>query len=652
MTDITRILKEIGFNDNEVKLYLALIRFGQKPISFLAKKTNLNRGLAYTILHDLVEKGLATKQSKGRVQYFSAMEPEQLLAHLESKKKLISTQQERVKEILSQLNTLSNPFSSKPKVRTFDGIEGVRSLLSQIRVAKDNKLLAYISFAETVAFIGDEDLSQFIEQLCSYNYNLDIIRTREKARERLSEEPEEKIEYPKCLNVFSKRSSQLNLRYAPRDLPFPMSMFIFDDKIALLSSESESFGVLIESKEFSGMQRNIFELIWASLSQTTVRIGIAHSLSGTMAISERPLVDALLMAIEEINQKGGILGKRVDPIVIDCESNPKTFAKKTESIIIKQDVNTIFGGWTSASRKRMLPLIEKYDSLLWYSIQYEGLEDSENTIYTGASPNQQILPAIDWAINNLGKKCFLVGSDYVYPVSANEIAKSRINELGAKVVGEDYIPLGSSSVSKIVKKIIKNKPDFILNTINGDTNIAFFKELRKQGITSKKIPTISFSIGEEEVSRMDTKLVTGDYAAWCYFQSFESKENKKFIENFKNKYGSYRVTGDPIQTSYLSMLLYAAAVESAGSFETNAVKEAARGLTIRAPEGTVRIDPDNFHLHRKARIGRFDLEGQIEAIWSSKTAIKPDPFPGYKSKQEWKDFIKSLYKKWENNWQK
>ena len=283
-------------------------------------------------------------------------------------------------------------------------------------------------------------------------------------------------------------------------------------------------------------------------------------------------------------------------------------------------------------------------------MQFEGLEHSPNIIYTGAAPNQQVLPAVDWAIKHLGKKFFLVGSDYVFPRCANEIMSGRIKELKGTVVGEEYERIGGSNFKAIVKKIAQTKPDVILNTINGDSNIDFFKTLRAAGITPKRIPTISFSIAEEEISRMHPETMAGDYAAWSYFQSINAKENAQFIRNFQQRYGKHRVTSDPIETAYCTVDLFAQALRKAGTDDVTAIRESARGIHFTAPEGSIRIDPDNLHLHRIARIGKLKEDGQFQIIWSSESPLKPDPYPKYKSQAEWHAFVEKLRKTWKGHW--
>src|SRR5262249_51211479 len=269
-----------------------------------------------------------------------------------------------------------------------------------------------------------------------------------------------------------------------------------------------------------------------------IKVGVLHSRTGTMAISERPVIDATLLAIEEVNEKGGVLGRPIEAVIEDGQSDNATFAARAEKLITQDKVATVFGCWTSASRKTVLPVFEKHDHLLFYPVQYEGLEQSPNVVYTGAAPNQQIIPALKWCLTFLKKrKFFLVGSDYVFPRAANAILRDQARALGADIVGEEYLVLGSSDVGDIVRKIGAARPDAILNTINGDSNTAFFRALRAAGVTPDRIPTISFSISEEELSGLSTKDLIGDYAAWNYFQSVERPQNQAFVKRFQDRYG-------------------------------------------------------------------------------------------------------------------
>ena len=381
-----------------------------------------------------------------------------------------------------------------------------------------------------------------------------------------------------------------------------------------------------------------------------IKIGILHSLSGTMAISESVVVDSVLLAVEESNSRGGILGREVIPIIKDGQSDWDIFADEAENLIVEEEVDVVFGGWTSASRKTMKPVFEEYNHLLFYPVQYEGLESSPNIIYTGAAPNQQVLPAIDWANKELGNKFFLVGSDYIFPRSAGEIMKAKILEIGGSVVGEEYKVLGERDFVDVVDKIVASNPDVILNTINGDSNIEFFKELRKNKIYSYEIPTISFSIAESEIRLIGTKSMQGDYASWNYFQSISNENNQKFVKSFQEKYGSHRVVADPMEAGYVGVYLYAKAVESVGSTDIIKVRETLKGLTLNAPEGVVGIDPENNHLSKIIRIGQILPNGQFKIVSSSEQPIKAQPYPDYKTKEQWNSFLDNLYNQWDKSW--
>lgn len=319
--------------------------------------------------------------------------------------------------------------------------------------------------------------------------------------------------------------------------------------------------------------------------ENVIKVGILHSLSGTMSISETSLRDAELMAIEEINANNGVLGKKIVPVVEDGASDWPTFAEKAKKLLERDKVATIFGCWTSASRKAVLPVVEKYNGLLWYPVQYEGLESSPNIFYTGASANQQIVPAVEWLLKQGKKRFFLLGSDYVFPRTANKIIKAQLKAMGGEVVAEEYTPLGHTDYSTIINKIKTSKPDVVFNTLNGDSNVAFFKQLNAAGITAKDIPTMSVSIAEEEIRGIGPEYVKGHYAVWNYFQSVDTPENKEFVRKFKERYGQNRVTADPIEAAYFQVYLWAKAVEKAGSTEVDKVRQAAKGIEFKAPGG-------------------------------------------------------------------
>jgi len=381
-----------------------------------------------------------------------------------------------------------------------------------------------------------------------------------------------------------------------------------------------------------------------------IKVGVLHSLSGTMAISEKAVVDATLMAIEEINAKGGVLGRELKPVVVDGQSNWTTFANEAERLITEEKVSIVFGCWTSASRKTVKPVFEKHNHLLFYPVQYEGLEQSPNIVYTGAAPNQQIIPAVKWCFDNRGKKFFLVGSDYVFPRTANAIIKDQVKGLGGEILGEEYILLGSKDVKAAVDKIVAAKPDVILNTINGDSNVEFFKALRTAGITSDKIPTMSFSIAEDELRTMNPKDLAGDYAAWNYFQTVDTKDNAEFVKRFKAKYGQERVTDDPIEAGYFGVYLWTQAVRKAESPDPPAVRKVLAQQSFDAPEGLVYIEADNQHTWKSVYIGKIRGDGQFDVVWNSGKPIRPVPYPEYRTKEEWNKFLDDLYNGWNKSW--
>jgi len=382
-----------------------------------------------------------------------------------------------------------------------------------------------------------------------------------------------------------------------------------------------------------------------------IKVGILHSLSGTMADSERPVIDAVLLAIEQINSQGGVLGHPVVPIVADGKSNPETFANEARRLIEQEGVCTVFGCWTSESRKTVVPIFEDADNLLIYPVQYEGIEESPNVIYIGAAPNQQILPALDWFLTQQNKRrFFLVGSDYVFPRMANEIIKDHVLKLGGNVVGEAYLPLGSYDVNSIVAQIQQTQPDIILNTINGSSNVPFFSALRAVGITPGQIPTLSFSIGEAELRRLDIAAMVGDYAAWNYFQSIDSPENEEFVKLFQSKYGPHHVLTDPMETAFSGVLLWAKAVTEAGSTNPQAIRRAIRGMRGSGPSGPLRIDAATQHAFKTPRIGKVRQDGQFEIVWTAPAAISPQPYPSSRSAAEWRATLHDLYRNWGNRW--
>lgn len=382
-----------------------------------------------------------------------------------------------------------------------------------------------------------------------------------------------------------------------------------------------------------------------------IRVGILHSLTGTMAHSESPVADATLLAIDEINREGGLLGRPVVGVVADGRSEDATFARESKRLINDEHVCTVFGCWTSASRKTVVPIFEEHDHLLVYPVQYEGIEESPNVIYTGAAPNQQIIPAVKWAYAFENKRRFLVvGSDYVFPRVAHEIIRDQLKELGAQLVGAEFLPLGSSAVQPLVEQIKSAKPDVILNLINGDSNQAFFTELRKAGIAPQAVPTISFSVDEEALRHLDVSTMVGDYAAWNYFQSIESPENERFVSSFRAKYGPQRLVTDPMEAAYFGVKLWAKAVADTKSTDVAEIRRAMLNQRMRSAEGDVRIDSATQHTFKTPRIGRVLADGQFEVVW---TAVKPEPpipYPPSRPTEEWRAFLHDLYAGWANQW--
>ncbi|MEU4831137.1 urea ABC transporter substrate-binding protein [Streptosporangium sp. NPDC023615] len=357
-----------------------------------------------------------------------------------------------------------------------------------------------------------------------------------------------------------------------------------------------------------------------------IKVGILHSLSGTMAISEVTVRDAELLAVEEINAAGGVLGKKLIPVVEDGASDWPTFAEKATKLIRQDKVAVTFGGWTSASRKAMLPVFERGKALLWYPVQYEGLESSPYIFYTGATTNQQIIPGLDYLREQGKKKIFLVGSDYVFPRTANKIIKAYAAANGMEVLGEEYTPLGHTEYSTLTNKVVQARPDAVFNTLNGDSNVAFFKQLASAGVTAKDMPVLSVSVAEEEVKGIGVDNIAGHPVAWNYYQTTETPANEKFVAAFKAKYGADKVTSDPMEAGYNAVHLWAAAAKKAGTVEVEAVRKAAGGIALERPEGLVTIDGENQHMYKTARIGVIQPDGLIKEVWNSGEPIKPDPY--------------------------
>jgi urea transport system substrate-binding protein len=392
----------------------------------------------------------------------------------------------------------------------------------------------------------------------------------------------------------------------------------------------------------------IVGMTMAASAADTIKVGVLHSLSGTMAISETTLKDTVLMMIEEQNKKGGVLGKKLEPVVVDPASNWPLFAEKMRGLITKDKVDVTFGCWTSVSRKSVLPVVEELNGILFYPVQYEGEESSKNVFYTGASPNQQAIPAVDYLMNEVGvKRWVLAGTDYVYPRTTNKILKAYLKAKGVseKDIMVNYTPFGHSDWQSIVSDIKKfgsaGKKTAVVSTINGDANVPFYKELGNQGISAEDIPVVAFSVGEEELSGLDTKPLVGHLAAWNYFQSAEADVNEEFISSWKSfMKNDKKVTNDPMEATYIGFKMWVKAVEKAGTTETDAVTDAMIGISVPNLTGGIATMMPNHHLTKPVLIGEIQENGQFETVWQTEGTVVGDA---------WSDFLpgsKDLISDW------
>ena len=391
---------------------------------------------------------------------------------------------------------------------------------------------------------------------------------------------------------------------------------------------------------------------WAA---DTIKVGVLHSLSGTMAISETALKETALMTIEEINAKGGVLGKKLEPVVVDPASDWPKFAEKARQLLSQDKVAVTFGCWTSVSRKSVLPVYKELNGLLFYPVQYEGEELEKNVFYTGAAPNQQAIPAVEYLMSKEGgsaKRFVLLGTDYVYPRTTNKIRRAFLKSKGvaeADII-EEYTPFGHSDYQTIIAKIKKfageGKKTAVISTINGDSNVPFYKELGNAGLKAKDVPVVAFSVGEEELRGVDAKPLVGHLAAWNYFMSVKNPENDKFIKMYRDWAKKAKlpkadtvVTNDPMEATYVGIHMWAQAVEKAKSTDTDKVIAAMAGQTFKAPSGfTLKMDETNHHLHKPVFIGEIKADGQFNTVWKTKGPVRAQPWspfiPGNESKQK------------------
>ena len=384
----------------------------------------------------------------------------------------------------------------------------------------------------------------------------------------------------------------------------------------------------------------------SALAADTIKVGILHSLSGTMAISETALKETALMTIDEINKAGGVMGKKLEPVVVDPASNWPLFAEKARQLISKDKVAVTFGCWTSVSRKSVLPVYKELNGLLFYPVQYEGEELEKNVFYTGAAPNQQAIPAVEYLMSKEGggaKRWVLLGTDYVYPRTTNKILRAFLKSKGVAEadIMEEYTPFGHSDYQTIIAKIKKfageGKKTAVVSTINGDSNVPFYKELGNAGLKATDVPVVAFSVGEEELRGVDTKPLVGHLAAWNYFESIKNPENTQFIKMYKDwakknnlPKADTVVTNDPMEATYIGIHMWKQAVEKAKSTDTDKVIAAMAGQTFKAPSGfTIKMDEKNHHLHKPVFIGEVKADGQFNVVWKTKGPVVADPWSDY-----------------------
>ncbi|WP_180057157.1 urea ABC transporter substrate-binding protein [Acinetobacter sp. YH12090] len=383
----------------------------------------------------------------------------------------------------------------------------------------------------------------------------------------------------------------------------------------------------------------------AASTSETIKVGILHSLSGTMAISETSLKDTALMAINEINANGGVLGKKLEPVVVDPASDWPLFAEQARQLITQDKVAVIFGAWTSVSRKSVLPVVEELNGLLFYPVQYEGQEQSKNIFYTGAAPNQQAIPAVEYLMSEEGgqaERFVLLGTDYVYPRTTNQILRAFLKSKGIADadIMEEYTPFGHSNYQTIVsniKKFSAGKKTAVISTINGDSNVPFYRELGNQGIKASDIPVMAFSVGEEELRGIDTKPLVGHLASWNYFMSVKNPVNTEFTNKMKQYAVDYKlpnanklVTNDPMEATYVGINMWKQAVEKAGTTEVDQVRAAMAGQEFKAPSGyTLKMDASNHHLHKPVMIGQIRADGQFDIVYKTPQTLQAEPWSPY-----------------------
>jgi urea transport system substrate-binding protein len=398
-------------------------------------------------------------------------------------------------------------------------------------------------------------------------------------------------------------------------------------------------------------------MLWRHHVKTalSIRVGILHALSGPMAASEKPLVDALQLAIEEANAAGGIGGRKIQAVMADCGPDPAYCAQQAERLITHEQVQALFGCWTSVCRKAVKTVVEKHDHLLFYALRYEGMEQSPNILYGGAVPNQLVMPAVHWALVNLGnpgkhsrsqdgrgKRIYLTGSDNLYSRIVNILIRDLLAAHGAITVGERYLTPRLRDMEELAADIAGQGPDMVLNTISGGDNVVFFRALQKSGITPDRIPVLSFSVTEVGLSAEDMPPMAGHYAVRNYFQSIPASENQAFVKRFRDRFGQNAVVDGPTEASYVNFQMWVQAALEADSGEVTYVQRTILRQSLPAPEGVVSIDPVTRHVWKIARIGKARDDGQFDIVWDSGRPLEPAPFPTYRSREEWDRLLKSI----------
>jgi len=380
-------------------------------------------------------------------------------------------------------------------------------------------------------------------------------------------------------------------------------------------------------------------------------VGILHSQTGPMAGAERALIDAEVLALEEINQSGGLLGRPVRWVIADGASDWHVFNRQAETLIRDHAVTVIFGCLGSDCRKGVLPVVESHDHLLVYPMAYEGLEQSPHIIYTGAAPNQQITPAVQWCHDTLrARRFFLVGSDYVWPHCVNAIVADQVAGLGADLAGEEYVPVGATDLDDLAARIAAAKPDVILSSVTGPSALPFARAIQAAGLTAERSPIVTFAVAESDLCGPAAADMAGHYAAWNYFQSIERPENQAFVRAYTDRYGASCTISDPQVAAANGVRLWAQAVREAETTDVRQVRNALRHQSLAAPEGIIAVDPDTQHTWRPVFIGRIRPDGQFDIVWTSRTAVRPMPFPISRSRSEWEAFVADLQRSWKGNW--